>query len=258
MQLSRSPDAEIIVLHRLFLANRTHAAAKPLYTKAETPFARHHRFIMHPEFITHREEKLALEHLSQSFGEFDWTPKGGEKTKFKVSIRYSNHCYSRSLEDGKVQAEDDVVVEVLPLRLFCRQRYDHTPKLCEMIKGLFIKPSTTVSLTYESNWTIYQLYAKPAEGAQYRYCVFFRVRRTDVHDMVDGSYPLGHVRGERVCPDQHGQRQEESALRYRGGHDDVGGSVLLKKGGEARSLPICPRLMSNPKAHSTRQVIRFP
>ncbi|ESX29445.1 hypothetical protein X765_13580 [Mesorhizobium sp. LSHC440B00] len=145
---------------------------------------------MHPEFITHREEKLALEHLSQSFGEFDWAPKGGEKTKFKVSIRYSNHCYSRSLEDGEVQAEDDVVVEVLPLRLFCRQRYDHTPKLCEMIKGLFIKPSTTVSLTYESNWTIYQLYAKPAEGAQYRYCVFFRVKRTDVHGMVDGSYPL--------------------------------------------------------------------
>lgn len=159
---------------------------------------------MHPEFITHREEKLALEHLSQSFGEFEWTPKGGEKTKFKVSVRYSNHCYSRSLGDGEVQAEDDVVVEQSPLRLFCRQRYDHTPKLCEMINGLFAKPGTTVSLTYEPNWTIYQLYAKPAEGAQYRYCVFFRVRRTDVDAMVDGSYPLdmyvesGYVRTNMV------------------------------------------------------------
>lgn len=144
---------------------------------------------MHPEFITHREEQLALGHLNQFLGEFEWTPKGGQPNRYRVRVRYSNHCYSRKLEDGEELLADDVVVDTGPLRVFCRERYNLTTTLCRTINGLFAKPTTAVFLTHESNWTIYQFYARvPGQPQPYR--VFFTVRRGNSPDMVDGAHRL--------------------------------------------------------------------
>jgi hypothetical protein len=160
---------------------------------------------MHPRSITYRSEKYSLVHLAQSIGLFDWKSKDGRKIAFSVRVRYSNHCYSKSLILGEQPAVDDVVVNCDPLRVFCTERHSYSTGLVMIVKGLFAKPTTTVHLTHESNWHIYQLYTS-TDGGHDRYCVFFRVKKSDVDKLASGAYPLdlfvesAYLRGEMVKP----------------------------------------------------------
>jgi hypothetical protein len=141
---------------------------------------------MHPNEIRYQNSAYGLGHLTQSIREFEWTPKGSVKTKFNVKVRYSNHCYSKSVDTPVV---DDVVIDQKPLRVFCPYRHDYTYDLATMIDGVFQKPTTTVQLTQEDNWHIYRIYAKVKLYTQDRYCVFFRIKKD--HDrLIDGATSL--------------------------------------------------------------------
>jgi hypothetical protein len=121
---------------------------------------------------------IDLSHLAQTSSDFNWTSKMGNQA-FRVRLRYSNHCYSRELEDGEVQSENAYVVETAPkVRVFCPDRYGHTVKLVSLMGTLFEKPTSKVSLTYDKNWTIFELYQPPERGGQQRYCAFFRVKNS--------------------------------------------------------------------------------
>lgn len=135
---------------------------------------------------------FTLGHLNQFIGKFSWTPKGtNAAVTFSVRVRYSDHCYSRNLVDGELQtANHSIVNQGPPLRVFCPERYGDTPRLCQMIQGLFAKPGTSVTLTARGNWTIYQLYTPPGQQTHLRYCAFFRIKTSDVGPLLDGECPL--------------------------------------------------------------------
>jgi hypothetical protein len=43
---------------------------------------------------------IDLSHLSQTSADFNWTTPNGTET-YRVWLRYSNHCYSRELNEGE-------------------------------------------------------------------------------------------------------------------------------------------------------------
>lgn len=80
-----------------------------------------------------------------------------------------------------------------------------------MMGALFDKPTSKVSLTYDRNWTTFQLYLPPHGGEQHRYCAFFRVKNSaeqpedpslhflDMH--VESAYVRTNmVQTVRSCP----------------------------------------------------------
>ena len=154
---------------------------------------------------------IDLSLLSQTSADFDWTSPIGKQT-YRVWLRYSNHCYSRELEDGEARPEDAYVVETTPkLRIYCAERYGHTERLVGMMGTLFEKPTSKVSLTYDRNWATFQLYLPPQGGEQNRYCAFFRVKNSseqpedptlhflDMH--VESAYVRTNmVQTVRSCP----------------------------------------------------------
>ncbi len=88
-------------------------------------------------------------------------------------------------------------------RLFCPVRHAHSLLLPAIIDGLFTKPTTTVALTREQNWSIYRLDMTPALEPKQKYFVFFRVRRSDFPTQVE-EIPLdlyvesAYARSDRV------------------------------------------------------------
>jgi hypothetical protein len=154
---------------------------------------------------------IDLSHLGQTSADFNWNSPIGKQT-YRVWLRYSNHCYSRELDNGEAQPEDAYVVETAPkLRVYCPDRCSHTERLVGMMGALFEKPTSKVSLTHDKNWTTFQLYLPPEGGGQHRYCAFFRVKNSaeqpedptlhflDMH--VESAYVRTNmVRTVRSCP----------------------------------------------------------
>ncbi|WP_187971252.1 hypothetical protein [Aquibium microcysteis] len=154
---------------------------------------------------------IDLSHLRQTTTDFDWRSPTGKQT-YRVWLRYSTHCYSRELGEGETLGESDHVVETHPrLRVYCPERYGQTGRLVIMIRGLFEKPTSKVSLTRERNWTTFTFYEHSEGGGQHRYCAFFRIRNSarqledpSLHSLemyVESAYVRSDmVRTLRSCP----------------------------------------------------------
>jgi len=131
-----------------------------------------------------------LSHLRQTIACFDWTGPTGRET-YRVRLRYSTHCYSRELAEGETLGEDACLIETSPRpRVYCPERYGQTGRLVTMIRGLFEKPTSKVSLTHERNWTTYSLYQPLGGGGQNRYCAFFRIRNAALQTEDQGPHSL--------------------------------------------------------------------
>lgn len=139
--------------------------------------------MFHPSSISFRGENFDLTHLRQDIGRFSWTSKDTkENAEFSVRMRFSNHCYSEEIKGARVIREDDVIVERMPMRVFCPMRHDKTYLLVQIMQGLIQRPTTSVALTTRTtgggkNWTVYRLYSRPDGPGTERYTVFFSVTR---------------------------------------------------------------------------------
>jgi hypothetical protein len=90
-----------------------------------------------------------------------------------------------------------------------------------MIDGLFVRPTSRVSLTVEDNWTIFHLYSPAEHPGADRYCAFFRLRQSGVL-LGKGKLPMdmyvesGYARMNPVKVLRHlpfGHAIEEAASR---------------------------------------------
>jgi hypothetical protein len=153
--------------------------------------------VRHPEKIKHLDIEYNLRHLSQTIEGFGWT-HFNKQMKLAVKVRFSNHCYS--LEHfGKKEPEGAYFMKDNKgrWRLFCPIRYKHSLYLPKLFLEHCEKPTHTVALTAEDNWSIFraQIPSPMFEGE--KYWVFFRVKPnrmeadgTQLVDIyVESAYP---------------------------------------------------------------------
>ncbi len=180
---------------------------------------------MQHQGFKHCGKDIDLSHLNQVSEDFNWIDKELGEQRYRFWVRYSNHCYSRSLGEGETLQKVDHIIENEPLRVFCPERYGMTNNLVPMINGLFAKPTTKVSLTHDFNWTVFQLYLSPEGGGQNRYCAFFRVKNSTIQpedgnlhflDMhIESAYiRTNMVETRRSCPFGHVAHMTKNNLSY--------------------------------------------
>ncbi len=145
-----------------------------------------------PESHLHNGHAQDLRHLKRSFRDFNWTARNGAELTFHVLVRYTDHCYSRELDDGELQTEEhSVVSEGPPKRVFCLERYGETQRLCLMINRLLEKPNSPVSLTDgERNWMTYHSYPSSDERFGSHYCAFFHLKQNGYVEPDSPVIPL--------------------------------------------------------------------
>ena len=130
---------------------------------------------MHPGSIQHLGQSYRLGHLAQRVERFQWRGRDKQDIAFSVRVRYSDHCYS-------VDGTPPYLAGTYATRggrLFCPIRHGYSLSLPGLIGGLFTKPTTSVGLTYESNWSIFRLEMTPPLRQGHRYYAFFRVKCSD-------------------------------------------------------------------------------
>ena len=155
----------------------------------------------HPPSIPHLGQNYSLAHLASHFDQFDWLDREKISHRYRVKVRYSAHCYSEELDlplpAGSYQVPDKRV------RIFCPIRHAHSLRLPALISGLFRKPSTSIAMTREHNWTIYALNSNPPLAPGQRYSVFFRIKKRPPIGF-ESAHPLeifvesAYAREERV------------------------------------------------------------
>lgn len=134
--------------------------------------------------IIHANRVYVVSHLDQKFYNFVWTDHTGHRQTFRVFVRYSNHCYSRSCGRHALRRDDTIIEEHPELRVFCLERYGESFRLVDIVAEIITKPTTSVAQTDKGNYHVYSLSA--ADGSPGRYCIFFRLKNADVQP-VDGS-----------------------------------------------------------------------
>lgn len=148
--------------------------------------------------IKHCDVDFDISHLDQHIENCTWTSARGKTFTCLVKIRYSSHCYS--FEDkGEAQPEGSHLFDDAQRRprVFCPMRHTHSLELRAMMQGLCAKPTETIFLTPEANWTIYRL-SMPSKLLQGEtFWIFFRLKKeaeanglpTEVDLYVESAYP---------------------------------------------------------------------
>lgn len=159
------------------------------------------------EIIHHLGQDYPVGHLLPHVGAFDWT-EGSDIRRFSVHVRYSPHCYSEGLT-GEAPDGSFVFTDAGGRRAFSPQRHAHSLSVPGMINALIDKPTLRVSLTYESNWSIFALRMSPALAADELFYVFFRLRRSDPVALSDRLRSLelyvesAYARATKVAVREH-------------------------------------------------------
>lgn len=156
---------------------------------------------MHPSKINHLAVDYDLSHLRQKTTSFAWT-NGNDQLKLAVRVRFSNHCYSLEHYGAEEPAGSHLIIDGERSRLFCPIRHKHSLLLPTLFKEMCEKPTISVALTAENNWSIYRMQMPSPMFAGEKYWVFFRVRpltvQPDGTKSVDVYVESAYPRANRV------------------------------------------------------------
>lgn len=139
---------------------------------------------MLPESWSHNGNSYPLAHLRPSHHSCTWTDKSGHTHFFEGRIRYSVHCISEAITTGLDCNAKHLLDHVGRPRRFDEERYHLSLLLPNLMESLFLKPTTSVSLTAKKNYFVFQT-AKVGEiQAGTKYYAFFNPQYK-FHDRAD-------------------------------------------------------------------------
>lgn len=111
-------------------------------------------------------------------------------------MRFSKHCYSFEHDGGEYPEGSYIFEDRHQTRVFCPVRHACSLDLPSMFRGICVKPTSTVYLTAEKNWT-FSLATAIELPAGEKFWIFFHVERTagkkglptEVDLFVESAYP---------------------------------------------------------------------
>lgn len=151
--------------------------------------------VMLPSAITHHKNEFCLKHLQQKIFRFSWRDKSKQNFDFSTRLRFSDHCYSETLEGPAPKGAYTIIRPDDP-RIFDERRYNLSFDARDLAYGLLQKPGTFVFEVDDihnpqrRNWTMFSLQTREPLETGERYSVFFSLRRTKGFVSPDGAVGL--------------------------------------------------------------------
>lgn len=120
----------------------------------------------------------------------------------RINVRFTNHCFSEAFDPSKHPANEPPIMDGTRRRAFCPVRYELSPRLPALIRGLADPGSRVHETATRRNWMYAAVVEMPAAGTQYQ--IFFELRRTvperrrqqDIDMIVESAYPADPSRPE--------------------------------------------------------------
>lgn len=148
--------------------------------------------------ISHYGAKFDLSHLDECSRTLHWKCQDGKAVEFRTQIKFSNHCISEEINGCAPNGAHCFTDRGGKRRVFDIERFQWSLQLPEIIDRLFDEPTTTVRLTIERNWFLFQLHMQhPLPNGEKYYC-FLRMRylrcasddppQHDMHLHVESAY----------------------------------------------------------------------
>lgn len=122
--------------------------------------------------------------------------------RLRINVRFTNHCFSEAFDPAKHPADEPVIPDGQRRRAFCPDRYDLSPRLPSLIRGLADPAARVHETAARRNWMHAALVEVPFAGTRYQ--IFFELRRTvperrrlqDLDMVVESAYPADPSRTE--------------------------------------------------------------
>src|SRR5258708_4483104 len=95
-----------------------------------------------------------------------------KQMQLSVRIRFSNHCYSLEHYGDEEPEGSHFIVNSGQRRLFCPIRHEHSLCLPNLFREMCEKPTHTVALTAEDNWSIFRAQIPSPMFAGEKYWIF--------------------------------------------------------------------------------------
>ena len=120
----------------------------------------------------------------------------------RINVRFTNHCFSEAFDPVKHPVDEPVIPDGQRRRAFCPDRYDLSPGLPALIRGLAEPAARVHETATRRNWMHAALVEVPIAGTRYQ--IFFELRRTiperrrlqDLDMVVESAYPADPNRPE--------------------------------------------------------------
>lgn len=120
----------------------------------------------------------------------------------RINVRFTNHCFSEAFDPAKHPADELVISDGHRRRAFCPDRYDLSPRLPALIRGLADPAARVHETAARRNWMHAALVEVAVAGTRYQ--IFFELRRTvperrrlqDLDMVVESAYPADPSRPE--------------------------------------------------------------